>query len=87
MTAPNAAIDCAEKGGSLPEALELAAFAKEPGVNLDAGSEWSTEIISYSAGPYGVAIVSPSGVIGSAVVKPEGTGEVKQFRCVTPLVK
>lgn len=87
MTAPNAAIDCAEKGGSLPDALELAAFAKEPGVNLDSGSEWSSEIISYSAGPYGVATVSPLGVIGSGVVKPEGGGDAKQFRCVTPLVK
>ena len=44
VNAPTAARKCAAKGGTLPEALQLAAFAEEPGVNLDAGDEWSGEL-------------------------------------------
>jgi hypothetical protein len=87
MTAPNAAIECAKKGGVLPDALSLVAFSQQPGVALNGGSEWASDILSYSAGPYGVATVSPAGVVGSGVVKVDGTGDAKQFRCVLPLVK
>jgi hypothetical protein len=87
MTAPNAAIECAKKGGVLPDALSLLAFSQQPGVGLDSGSEWASDILSYSAGPYGVATVSPAGVVGSGVVKVDGTGDAKEFRCVLPLVK
>src|SRR6478672_194816 len=43
-TAPVAAAACAALGGTLPEALQLAAFAQEPGVQLDNGGEWSGDI-------------------------------------------
>jgi hypothetical protein len=90
MSAPNAAIDCAEKGGSLPEALELAAFSTQPGVNLDSGGEWSSDIVSFSgSNVYAVATVT-SGVppvVGSAAFNGGGVSASRQFRCVTPLVK
>ncbi len=41
--APTAARKCAMRGGGLPEALQLAAFAEEPGVSLT-GEEWSSDI-------------------------------------------
>ena len=43
-TAPVAALACAAQGGALPEALQLAAFAQQPGVTLDSGDEWSSDI-------------------------------------------
>ena len=43
-TAPQAALECAKQGGALPEALQLAAFAQQPSVNLDEGDEWSSDI-------------------------------------------
>ena len=50
------------KGGTLPEALQLAAFAEEPGVNLDAGDEWSGDItnVSRDSNLYGVVTISAS---------------------------
>src|SRR4051794_7533010 len=39
VTAPVAAAACAAQGGALPEALQLAAFAQQPGVSLSA-DEW-----------------------------------------------
>lgn len=85
-TAPNAAVACASQGGTLPEALQLAAFAQQAGVVLDGGTEWSGDILSYSVGPYGVATVSPSSVIGSGTVNPAGVSETRKYRCVIPLV-
>jgi hypothetical protein len=86
MTAPNAAIECGKKGGVLPDAMSLIAFSQQPGVTMTA-SEWASDILSYSAGPYGVATVSPAGVVGSGFVETINTGEAKEFRCVLPLVK
>ncbi len=85
-TAPNAAANCAALGGELPEALELAAFSQQPGVSLDSGAEWSGDILSYSAGPYGVATVAPGGTIGLGTVNPIGVSDTKKYRCVIPLV-
>ncbi len=86
-TAPEAAIDCASQGGALPEALQLAAFASQPSVKLDAGGEWSSDLWNYSAGPYAVATVLPTGAMGSGLVQPEGGGsETRKYRCVIPLV-
>ena len=48
VDAPTAARKCAARGGTLPEALQLAAFAEEPGVNLDSGDEWSGDIPAVS---------------------------------------
>lgn len=81
-TAPNAAVACASQGGELPEALELAAFAQMGGVNLDGGSEWSSDIPVVSGlNLYAVVTVSPAGSIGS-----ELAASTKKYRCVIPLV-
>ncbi len=81
-TAPNAAITCASQGGTLPEALQLAAFAQQAGVVLDGGEEWSGDITSYTApNAYATATVSAAAVVGSAAV-----GSTKKYRCVIPLV-
>lgn len=81
MSAPNAAIDCAQKGGTLPGALELAAFSKQ--FILDSGTEWSSDITNVS-GPdlYAVVTVSPAAQISTALSSSE-----KRFRCVIPLIK
>jgi len=82
LTAPAAAASCAAQGGTLPEALQLAAFSQQPGVTLAAGDEWSGDVTSYtSPDVYSVAIVSAAGVVSSAP-----SGNTKKFRCVIPLV-
>jgi hypothetical protein len=82
LSAPAAAASCATQGGTLPDPLQLATFATEPGVNLDKGNEWTGDITSYT-GPnlYSVATVSPSGEIEST-----GSTNTRKFRCVIPLV-
>ncbi|HKT83899.1 MAG TPA: hypothetical protein VJQ84_08715, partial [Solirubrobacterales bacterium] len=61
VSAPAAASSCAVQGGTLPEALQLAAFSQQPGVTLDAGTEWSSDITSYTAPDlYSVGTVSAS---------------------------
>jgi hypothetical protein len=81
-TAPLAAADCASRGGALPEALQLAAFAAEPNVNLAAGDEWSGDITLWS-GPDAYAVVT---VTAGAVIEKELSTEEKEYRCVIPLV-
>lgn len=81
-TAPLAAAECATQGGILPDALQLAAFAKRPGVSLHSGDEWSSTLMNFS-GPnsYGVVTVS-----ASAVIDLELSTETRHYRCVIPLV-
>lgn len=87
VDAPTAARKCAARGGSLPEALELAAFAEEPGVTLDAGDEWSSDIVSFTAdNVYAVGTVSAGGVVGSDIFNAGGTMATHAYRCVIPLV-
>lgn len=83
VSATAAANSCAVQGGELPGALELAAFAQQPGVTLDSGEEWSSDITSYT-GPdlYSVGIVSSAGVVASA-----GSTKAHKFRCVIPLLR
>jgi len=80
-TAPVAAAACAGQGGSLPEALELAAFSQVPGVELEA-EEWSGDIPVVS-GPnvYAVVVVDNSGAIGFA-----NASSTRKYRCVIPIV-
>jgi hypothetical protein len=86
-TAPQAAIECAKEGGTLPEALQLAAFALQPGVNLDAGDEWSGEIVSFTAkNAYAVATVSAAGDVKSGLYNAGGSSESRHYRCVIPLL-
>jgi hypothetical protein len=83
ISAPAAANSCAVQGGALPEALQLAAFAQQPGVTLDGGEEWTGDITSYT-GPnlYSVGTVSAAGVISSTA-----STKAYKFRCVIPLLR
>jgi hypothetical protein len=86
--APTAARKCTARGGSLPEALELAAFGEEPGVNLDPGDEWSSDIVSFTSDDvYAVGTVSASSQIGSGLFNSGGTMETHAYRCVLPLLR
>jgi len=78
-TAPEAAITCASKGGALPEALQLAAFAKQATLE---GEEWSSDIPVVSGEDlYAVVTVTPSAKINTAL-----STATKKYRCVIPLV-
>jgi hypothetical protein len=82
VTAPQAAIECAKQGGTLPEALQLAAFAQQPSVHLDEGDEWSGDVTNVSGlDVYGVATVSAAG--GVNFINSTAT---RRYRCVIPLL-
>jgi hypothetical protein len=82
VDAPTAARKCAARGGALPEALQLAAFAEAPGVNLDSGDEWSSDLTTFS-GPdaYGAVAVSASSVLDDDL-----STKTHAYRCVIPLL-
>jgi len=82
-TAPAAAAACASAGGALPEALQLAAFAKEPNVNLAEGDEWSSDITNPS-GPNSYAVITVS---AGAVLDYKLSSLERKYRCVIPLVR
>jgi hypothetical protein len=82
LSAPTAAASCAAQGGTLPEALQLAAFSQQPGVTLAGGDEWSGDVpVVSSPGLYGVVTVSASGEVASTA-----STNTRKFRCVIPLV-
>jgi hypothetical protein len=82
VDAPTAARKCAARGGTLPDALQLAAFAEETGVNLDPGDEWSGDIPAISGeDAYAVTTVSA----GSVVFR-DLSDETHAYRCVIPLL-
>jgi hypothetical protein len=82
LSAPAAASSCAAQNGTLPEALQLSAFAQEPGVNLDKGDEWSSDIpVISEKDTFAVITVSAGGNIYFASSK-----SPHKFRCVIPLV-
>jgi hypothetical protein len=81
-TAPAAAAECAARGGALPEALQLAAFAGQEGVSLDEGGEWSSDITNVSGlDVYGVVTVSDDSEIDFVL-----STNTRKYRCVIPLV-
>jgi hypothetical protein len=81
VTAPVAAAACAAQGGTLPEALQLAAFSQQPNVALNA-EEWSGELTTFSGeNAYGVVTVTPSGGLNSKL-----STDLKTYRCVIPIV-
>jgi len=83
VSAPAAATSCAVQGGTLPEALQLAAFAQQPGVNLDGGDEWSGDVTSYTAPDlYSVGTVSDAGVVASTA-----STDTRKYRCAIPLLR
>ncbi len=82
ISAPAAAASCATQGGTLPDPLQLAAFAQKPGINLDSKDEWSSDVTSYTAPDlYSVGTVSAAGVIASTA-----STNTRKFRCVIPLL-
>jgi hypothetical protein len=81
VMAPEAAVACAEQGGALPEALQLAAFAELPGVTLE-GEEWSSDVSTVSGEDlYAVVTVTPSSKIKTGL-----STATNEYRCVIPLV-
>jgi hypothetical protein len=87
VTAPQAAIECAKQGGTLPEALQLAAFAVQPGINLDPGDEWSSDVVSFTGeNAYSVATVSSAGAVKSAIFNAGGSSANRHYRCIIPLL-
>jgi hypothetical protein len=83
VNAPTAARKCANRGGELPGALALAAFAEEPGVNLDSEDEWSSNLTTFS-GPnaYAAVVVSDSSVLNTDL-----SNQTHPYRCVIPLLR
>jgi hypothetical protein len=82
INAPAAAASCAAQGGSLPEALQLAAFSQQPGVTLATGDEWSGDVTNMSGlDAYAVVTVSAAGGVNFTA-----STSTKKFRCVIPLV-
>jgi hypothetical protein len=81
-TAPLAAAECAAQGATLPDALQLAAFAKQAGVNLHEGDEWSSEIANLS-GPalYSVVTISAVGELDHSL-----STNTRHYRCMIPLL-
>lgn len=83
VNAPTAARKCAARGAELPEALQLAAFAEEQGVNLDPGDEWSSDIPVFTGSDtYGVATVSAGSEVNSSL-----STTTHAYRCVIPLLQ
>lgn len=83
VSAPAAATSCGVQGGSLPEALQLAAFSQQPGVVLDGGTEWSSDIPVFTdENIFSVVTVSGSGDFDFA-----SHSSAHKYRCVTPLLR
>jgi len=82
VNAPTAARKCAARGGALPAALQLAAFAEEPGVSLDGEDEWSGDLTNVSGlNVFGVVTVSGGSGIDSSL-----STTTHPYRCVIPLL-
>jgi hypothetical protein len=82
ITAPAAAASCATQGGTLPDALQLAAYAQKPGINLDSKDEWSNDITNMSGvDVYAVVTVTAAGNLSFTA-----STNTREFRCVIPLL-
>jgi hypothetical protein len=82
VTAPSAALSCANQGGELPSPLTLAAFAQQPGIALAAGEEWTGDVSIVS----GVDLYSVVTVTSSQAISSKPFNESRKYRCVIPLV-
>lgn len=83
LSAPAAATSCAVQGGALPEALQLAAFAQQPGVTLDGGDEWSGDVTNMTAEDiFAVVTVSASSNFDFT-----SAANTRKFRCVLPILR
>jgi len=82
VNAPTAARKCAARGGSLPGALELAAFAERPDISLSSGDEWTSDIAVFTAlDTYSVATVTDDSEVDDSL-----STNTNAYRCVVPLV-
>ena len=82
LNAPAAAASCANQGGQLPDALSLAAYSQQAGVNLDAGDEWASDLTNVSGlDAYAVITVSTAGQVNFVA-----STATRKFRCVLPLI-
>lgn len=82
MTPANAASACANEGAELPDPLSLAAFSQQPGISIDPGDEWSSDLTNVS-GPNSYAVIT---VLSSGGVSFAAFNVTKKFRCVLPLL-
>jgi hypothetical protein len=83
VSAPAAANACAVQGGVLPEALQLAAFSQQPGVVLDGGTEWSSDIPVFTDEDiFAVVTVSAGGNFDFV-----SHSSAHKYRCVIPLLR
>lgn len=83
VNAPTAARKCAARGGGLPGALALAAFAEEPDVDLESGDEWTSDLATFTyPETYSVATVTDDSTIDSSP-----STNTNAYRCVVPLVR
>jgi hypothetical protein len=82
VTAPAAAVSCANQGGELPDALTLAAFSQQPGIALAVGDEWTSDIPVVSGeDAYALVTVSAAGKLNFVL-----STNTRKYRCVIPLV-
>jgi hypothetical protein len=72
---------CAALGGELPMPLALLAFAKQPGVRLAVGGEWTNQVAVV-----GETLFSAMIVTGPEALADRQPTELHQFRCVSSLV-
>ena len=83
VSAPAAATSCAVQGGTLPEALQLAAFSQQPGVTLDGGTEWTGDIPVFTdENIFAVVTVSDGGDFDFTSHQ-----NTRKYRCVLPLLR
>jgi hypothetical protein len=77
-----AAAACAARGGELPDAFTLAAFAKQPGVLIDLSGEWTNQVGNTGEpNQFAAVVVLP----GSAIYAISPSSQI-HFRCVTPVL-
>ena len=81
VTATEAAVACASRGGELPDVLPLLAFNREPGVHPEASGEWTNDTEIEDDDIWSVDVVERTDH-----VRIEGPFGSLHFRCVTPLL-
>jgi hypothetical protein len=82
VTAREGASLCAARGGEMPETLAFTAFALQPGVQIGIGGEWTKQIANLGA-PGQITMVA---LLPNNSTEAVSSTELRQFRCVTPLL-
>ncbi len=70
VTAFEATAACALEGGELPSGLGLTTFAKQPGVQLTTGGEWTNQVEVTNQEAYGVIVRTPDGFRPTETMEP-----------------